>query len=122
MIICNYINFTKQIKMYFGDIIEHIIDYEIGMSSLSVKKARFNHDINDNIENFSEKMIIQLQENLHNDFNLLSFENSIIYAMIFGKLHTISLEYNKNTSDYDWVVSINDEIKDGDYKSSVFVF
>jgi hypothetical protein len=107
--------------MYCGDIIQHIIDYEIGMSCLSLKKERFNHNINDNIENFSEKIITQLQENLHNDFNLLSFENSTVYAMIFGKLHTISLEYNKNTSDYDWVVSINDEIKDYTYESSVFV-
>ena len=107
--------------MYFKDIIEYIIDYELKMCHASVKKEKFLHDKNDNIADFLEQMMIELDNNFYSDCKIISAKHNSIYTMIFGKMHSISLEYNKNTSDYLWSVSIYESIKDESYEPCLLV-
>ena len=92
-------------------IIDYVSDYELGVYSSNTD--RFYYCNLNEINNFSECVITELESVFGEKFQLLSYSPKKIKANIFGKFHAIELDYDESADIYMWIVIIGSD--DDDY-------
>lgn len=90
--------------MCVPNIVEYISDYEFGVSCNNTGK--FYYKSFEEIKSFSQNLIGMLKVELNEKFQLVSSSKKKVKAIIFGKFHTIELDYNSSDGEYSWVVTV----------------
>ena len=90
--------------MCVPNIVEYISDYEFGVSCNNTGK--FHYKRIEEIKDFSQNLIKMLKVELNEKFQLVSFSKKKVKAMIFGKFHTIEIDYNSSDGEYSWIVTV----------------
>ena len=92
-------------------IVDYISDYELGVFSNNTGVYYYSNL--EEVKNFSQKVISELKVIFREKFQMISYTKKKVKANIFGKFHSIEIDYDDSADTYKWIVIVGSD--DDDY-------